>query len=225
MAGIRIINAPPETFRFPEWRDDIFYAADSVVRYASFMNINDSDSDIRTRFYIALKDVPPGTGIPKTRLDLWGEVAASAVAVGQVVSQIIDNDSDILWLRQKIPHIQLERDSDVGVIRADHDSDHEMTYHDFRAADSDITAKYDSEVAWLRNRIIGMEIEEDSDNKITRDDHDSDIKMTYHDFKADDSDMRDYIDSDIAMLRHDFEAEDSDINAILFAPYWDAGTF
>lgn len=223
MAGIKLINTLPETFRFPEWRDDIFYAADSFVRYAQYMsNGVDSDSEnLVTKFYIALKDIPAGTGIPPRRQDVWARIAENAQSLATVVAQIIENDSDILWLRGYADTIKSETDSDLFIIKTDHDSDTIMLYHDYRAEDSDLNYKFDSEINWIRDRIIALELEEDSDNKITRDDHDSDLLMTYHDFRADDSDFRVEYDSDLKDLR-DF---DSDVEHFITLPSWDYGSY
>ena len=223
MAGIRLINTLPETFRFPEWRDDIFYAADSMVRYASYMApLTDSDSDnLKTKFYIALQDIDPNSGIPPLRLDLWGTIASDATAIGTVVGQIIDNDSDIAWLRANAANIVVEHDSDINILKIDHDSDLSMTYHDFRAADSDIQYGLDSDINWIKARLIVLEDEKDSDIAITRTDHDSDLSMTYHDFRAADSDFQVIIDSEF----HDLNSFDSDVNQLLTLPSWDYGSF
>lgn len=235
MSGIRLINSPPETFRYPEWRDDIFYVKDSVVRYASYMAPppGDSDSDnLITKFYIAIADVDPGSGIPPTRLDLWGAMAESATAVGQVVAQIIDNDSDIYWLRQNLHNIKLEHDSDKAVTNAKLDSELKIVRHNFRAADSDLVKNIDSNILSLKDY--------DSDFKV---DYDSDLLATYHDFIASDSDLRVDIDSDITVVIHNYMASDSDItakidsefhdlrafdsdvNELLTLPSWDYGTY
>ena len=206
MSGLRLINTPPETFRFPEWRDDIFYAKDSVVRYASYMAPapGDSDSDnLLTRFYIAIKDVPPTTGIPPRRQDRWAAIASTAFAVGQIVEQIIENDSDIEWLRQNQRKIILEKDSDFSVKRAEHDSDLLMTYRDFKAADSDLTERFDSDILSVKARLLVLEDENDSDNLVLKTEHDSDTAMTYHDFRS----------------------ADSEINAKLTQPSWDYGSY
>lgn len=148
MAGIRLINQPPETFRFPEWRDDIFHSADTVIRYASFMNINDSDSDTRSRFYVAIKDVDPGSGIPKIRTDLWEEMFSGSLPSGLSVSQILDLDSDFASLKSELANIRIEKDSDDAVIRSDFDSDKNTMQHDFKAHDSDLNllSSFDSDV-------------------------------------------------------------------------------
>lgn len=206
MSGLRLINTPPETFRFPEWRDDIFYVKDSVVRYASYMAPapGDSDSDnLLTRFYIAIKDAPPATGIPPRRLDRWAAIASTAFAVGQIVEQIIDNDSDIAWLRQYQLNIIQEKDSDFVIKRAEHDSDLVMTYKDFKSADSDLTRKLDSDIVSVRARLLVLEDENDSDNLVSKVEHDSDTAMTYHDFRS----------------------ADSEINAVLNQPSWDYGSY
>lgn len=142
MAGIKLINTLPETFRFPEWRSDIYYAPDSVVRYAQYMappgTPYDSDALV-TKLYIAQKEVNIGSAVPPLRLDLWSEVGGSAAAnLASVVAQIVDNDSDILWLRHYVESLDSEDDSDELIVRIDYDSDLKMTYHDWKAADSDI---------------------------------------------------------------------------------------
>jgi hypothetical protein len=72
----------------------------------------------------------------------------------------------------------------------------------------------DSDIQWLRDRILDLEFEHDSDNIVNAIDHDSDILMTYHDFRSADSDIRrllqDTIDSDIAKIYHDYRSADSD---------------
>jgi hypothetical protein len=110
MAGLRLIDAPPETFRFPEWRDDIYYAADSVVRYASYMAINDSDSEAtRTNIYVAIKNVAVGSGEPTLRPYLWASITNNTAAsdsdagLGTLLIRILDNDSDILALQGLVP--------------------------------------------------------------------------------------------------------------------------
>lgn len=217
MAGLRLINSPPETFRFPEWRDDIFFVKDSVVRYASYMapSPGDSDSDnLITKFYIALQDVDTGSGIPPVRADLWGTVAENAAGVAAIVNQIVDNDSDIAWLRQNLYNIKLESDSDSAITRADHDSDLLMTYQDFKAADSDLTKNIDSDILSLKDY--------DSDFKV---EYDSDLLATYHDFKAADSDILKDIDSDLIQINHDYRAADSDIIAIIDSEFHDLNAF
>lgn len=115
-----------------------------------------------------------------------------------------DYDSDILKLFHDykaadsdiIKRIEASIDSDALVLAVDYDSDLLKTYHDFRAADSDNNSSTDSDIQWLKNRIIDLENEEDSDNAITRGDHDSDLLQTYHDFRAADSDLLSSIDSE-----------------------------
>jgi hypothetical protein len=164
----------------------------------------DSDSDnLLTRFYIAIKDVPPTTGIPPRRQDRWAAIASTAFAVGQIVEQIIENDSDIEWLRQNQRKIILEKDSDFSVKRAEHDSDLLMTYRDFKAADSDLTERFDSDILSVKARLLVLEDENDSDNLVLKTEHDSDTAMTYHDFRS----------------------ADSEINAKLTQPSWDYGSY
>lgn len=110
MAGLRLIDNPPETFRFPEWRNDIYYAADSVVRYASYMAVNDSDSDAnRTNIYVAIKNVPIGSGDPSLRFDLWAAITNNTAVsfdsdntITHIVNLINQNDSDILDLQNLV---------------------------------------------------------------------------------------------------------------------------
>ena len=134
-----------------------------------------------------------------------------------------DIDSDGVTIR----HDFKAADSDL---RSDIDSDGVTIRHDFKAADSDLLVHVqnildsdlpriihdsiagDSDLnSYLRSEVVRVLSEEDSDNKITRDDHDSDFLMTYHDFRAADSDFRVQYDSDIPQIYHDYKAGDSDL--------------
>ena len=90
-----------------------------------------------------------------------------------------------------------------GVLNAWRESVIGLNSPDGRAGDSEI---------WTA--IANLARENDSDNILTRDEHDSDLIMTYHDFSSADSDIRrllqDTIDSDIARIYHDYQAADSD---------------
>lgn len=127
-----------------------------------------------------------------------------------------DIDSDILDLKAKIAVLRDEKDSDIAVSLVEHDSDLAMTYHDFRSADSDLSAGVDSDIARLRGWVTTLLIENDSDNFVQNADHDSDVVMTYHDFRSADSDIRRQtarnLDSEmLARMR-----ADSDLRAAIF---------
>ena len=233
MAGLRRINALPESFRFPEWRDDIFIARDSVVRYASYMNPADSDSDSDryiTKFYVANRDVQPGSGVPPSQPVSWANIVSSTTFnASTFLQQILDNDSDILALQ----HDTKSRDSDI---RIDLDSDIKRTVHDFLVNDSDFDSDlrmivhdylsndsdYDSDLLQLRHDFKAEDSDNlgnfDSDIKSLHDfdsdllvNLDSDFLKVRHDFFAADSDGSKDIDSDLLQTRHDFESNDSDI--------------
>lgn len=111
MAGIKPINTQPETFRFPAWRDDVFFAADSVVRYASYMDPLDSDSDnLITKFYVAQFDVSPGSGNPTTAIAYWQPIVSGSIDTITVMKKMADIDSDLIVLR----HDMVASDSDYG---------------------------------------------------------------------------------------------------------------
>jgi hypothetical protein len=112
-----------------------------------------------------------------------------------------------------------------SILRYDSDSEVWVPTDDLTILESNV----DSDITWLRGRVLVLESENDSDNYVQNADHDSDIRMVYHDFEADDSDIKVVIqrlkdqldsdnivskpehDSDVKMLYHDYRAIDSDL--------------
>jgi hypothetical protein len=112
-----------------------------------------------------------------------------------------------------------------SILRYDSDSEAWVPTDDLTILESNV----DSDITWLRGRVLVLESENDSDNYVQNADHDSDVKMLYHDYRAIDSDLTIRIndaDSDILMTRHDFRAADSDVIAYLTQPTTlDYGTY
>ena len=220
MAGIRQINTPAETFRFPEWRDDMFFAADSVVRYAAWMSDSDGSLDLKTKFYIAAVDIASGTGAPPLNPGKWSEAFAGSLGIAQYVQDIIDNDSDIQALR---------------VAFANHDSDSFVKFHNLDELDSDIQVRIDSDFQNQKDRDSDIRVLIDSEIQARKDadsdmrvDHDSDLAALLgadsdllHDLDSEiqarkdaDSDIIEHFDSDLRVLDSDIHSRiDSEIQA------------
>lgn len=112
-------------------------------------------------------------------------------------------------------HDRRAADSDDRV-NADNALDSET--HDRKAADSDIDVRlndHDSDLARLKGWVDTLLIENDSDDLVQNVEHDSDVKMVYHDFRAADSDNKanasKALDSEIRARK----AADSDIDVRL----------
>jgi hypothetical protein len=102
-----------------------------------------------------------------------------------------------------------------SILRYDSDSEVWVPSDSLTALESNVNDA-DSDIAWLRNRITEIILENDSDNFVQNADHDSDVAMTYHDFRSADSDIRRQtsrnLDSEmLARMR-----ADSDIRAEIF---------
>lgn len=169
--------------------DSDMAAALEIVRLQSdsdnIVSVNDHDSDIAMAYH-DFKAADSDASVKSTK-DLDSEILARKSA-----------DSDILYLMERI---RLQVDSDNIVKVSDYDSDRLRLRHDYRADDSDIRRQtalnLDSEMlarmradSDLRAEIFDLRFQFDSDNIVSVAEHDSDVTMLYHDFRADDSDIK-----------------------------------
>jgi len=158
VAGLKQINALPNTFRFPEWQDDVFYAADSIVAYGAYQSQVDSDTGIDlivTELYFALRNVVPYSGVPTSNATIWASFKLNEIAVTNDIDPHFGRlDSDTLVLRNfdsdllinidsdtlQVSHDRRAGDSDIKVMIANTDSDLLQLRHDLNANDSDSNA-------------------------------------------------------------------------------------
>ena len=242
MVAIRNRNTNvPHVFRYPQWEEDIFYPAGSLVSYP----VTNPDSDgAYWDFYVAKVDIESTDNVPPTDNFLKYKLILSTSTVGdsEVNALLLQLDSDIqilqdsvnllinydselkAWLDSEVRE-RIENDSDIQFIKnsilsrdSDLDSELNQIRHDFISADSDSLSGFDSDLQVLKDH--------DSDFKVV---YDSDLTKTYHDFKAADSDVNVNVDSDLQVLKdydsdfkanydsdlsktyHDFTAADSDL--------------
>lgn len=213
--------------------DRILYTKDDSDRVIEIGGTSDIDSDILDlKVKIAILRGEKDSDIAVTLVEHDSDVAmtyhnfrAADSDLQQSALQGLDSeilarksaDSDILVLLERI---RLQADSDNIVKVSDYDSDVAVLRHDYKAADSDIGASTDSDIQWLRNRILEIEIEHDSDNIITIAEHDSDVAMLYHDYRAADSEIVAFLSSGLAAdLDSEINARieaDSDLRASLY---------
>ena len=225
----------PNIWRFPQWKNRIFYPSGSFVALATY-NPLDSEQVVFS-YYVSLIDVAvdcvdDGTGNAIAGSGSFQPDSDSDWTLNSIYNTnpwvlAFDTTADAISadLIAKIDALTglfplLGIDSDIGLLfRADsdfrvkdseQDSDILKAFHDAWAWDSD----RDSEA----RRRLDSEVHErkaaDSDLQIQIWDNDSDILMEIHDRKAADSDLwvaDSEQDSDIRMLRHDAIGWDSDI--------------
>lgn len=236
MVGIRTYTTlDPNIYRFPQWKNNIFYPAGSFVAVATY-NPLDSE-DVTFAYYVSLKDVSYDN-----KTDSTGTVIVDG-------GSWAPNDSDSDWVNHSIyltnpwalafdttldtlsadltakvnaltglfPLLGIDSDvallfgadSDFRVKDSEQDSDILKGRHDAWAWDSD----RDSEAQRRLDSEIHNRKAADSDLQIQIWDNDSDILMEIHDRKAADSDLQIQIwnnDSDIAQRWHDTLGIDSD---------------
>ena len=237
MAGIRTYTTlDPNIWRFPQWKDHIFYPAGTFVAQTT---INPVDSeDVTFTYYVSIKDVTAdnkydssgtvivdgGSWQPSDSDSDWinhSPYSTNPWAVAfDTTADAINADvlAQLAALNALYPLIGIDsdiavlfrNDSDFTVKDSEQDSDILQTMHDALASDSDyyviVTAHLDSEEHARKAT--------DSDLQIQIWDNDSDILMEIHDRKAADSDLwvaDSEQDSDIRMEIHDRKGADSDI--------------
>ena len=237
MAGIRTYTTlDPNIWRFPQWKNNIYYPAGTFVAQATY-NPLDSE-DVTFAYYVSLKDVDIDN-----KKDSLGNVIVDGGSW-----QPMDSDSD--WKNHSIYSANpwaLAFDTTLDTLSADLvakvdaltglfpllgiDSDIALLYRadsDFRVKDSeqdsDILKAFHDAWSWDSDRDSEAQRRDDSDRhdflaadsdlrewlKSTDSDLDSEILAR----KAADSDLQIQIwdnDSDILMEIHDRKAADSDI--------------
>jgi len=237
MTGIRTYTTlDPNIWRFPQWKDNVFYPAGTFVAQTTY-NPVDSE-DVTFAYYVSTKDVDidtkkdslgnvivgGGSWQPGDSDSDWINhstyVANPWALAFDTTADVINADviASIAALNALFPLIGIDSDvavlqradSDFTVKDSEQDSDILQTLHHALASDSDyyviVTAHLDSEELARQSA--------DSDLQVQIWDNDSDILMEIHDRKAADSDLQIQIwdnDSDIKMEIHDRKGADSDI--------------
>lgn len=219
--NVRVDDADSDISRLREWVDTLIFENDSDHLIRSL----EHDSDV-AMLYHDFRSADSDINASSTS-DLDSEIHARRSADSDLNVRVDDADSEIERLKGWVSALIFENDSDNLVQNVDHDSDVEMLYHDFRAADSDIATENakeshdraaadsdlsvrvddaDSDILRLQGWVSTLLSENDSDNVVMNNEHDSDLEMTYHDFVAADSDIESKFNKDI----HDLNAHDSD---------------
>jgi hypothetical protein len=160
MVAIRNINAnAPYVFRYPEWRENVFYPVGSLVSYTS---VSPFDSDYGfPNYYVTIRDVAASNNTPPNAnsdfvIIFSGEAAALD---SEQTNEILNIDSDV----KQAVHDYLSNDSDFNIVIA-------QAVEDYMAKDSE----HDSEINVIERRLNDI----DSDLNITEiriTDNDSDI--------------------------------------------------